>query len=458
MSINTGITGFTQHDTRYHGFDGGHFGPQVGTAPPAKHTNRIDSNPGRHWRAGASPPGVPPPIEMNAPDTVVKFADLPAGMTGTGMEDTGRCKVWNSGLKKSINAATEREERERNKLGKSVSAPSLDGTTRSRAVPGPLTKTGKQSGAMSQADIREELKRRDQLKKIHATREEDVMSIHERIDRNKDLREQRFNRLMEEVMSEDPLKQHCATLLRETEKDEYRRESAMCDAWHSKVFDRVQRQIQLEMNPGNRELSQDQRGKKKVGVTEPGDKLVATYPQDADPMKADLRAYAKEEHFRRQAERVLAGDPDVRVQDVLAPGRIRKYTQKPTLEPQWWEQLKLQSTPYGHFAQVCEAGQGFRTMVKRGNHAPPEHDGISAAGKRRTRWEKHDLGVLKGEIRHRGEGSLHKTDYGASNTAPNQDHYLYETGRKVVDTEFPLGKRMWLEPPGAVPRSIIAHL
>jgi hypothetical protein len=123
-----------------------------------------------------------------------------------------------------------------------------------------------------------------------------------------------------------------------------------------------------------------------------------------------------------------------------------------------WDQLRLQSTPYGHFAQVCEAGQGFRTMVKREGHVLSEHDGVPAAGKRRTRWEKHDLGVLKGDIRHQGEGILNKTSYGASSAAPNQDHYLYETGKRIVDTEFPQGKRMWLEPPGAVPRSIIEHL
>ena len=41
----------------------------------------------------------------------------------------------------------------------------------------------------------------------------------------------------------------------------------MCDAWHSKVFDRVQRQIQLEMNPASRELGQGQRGAKKVSGT-----------------------------------------------------------------------------------------------------------------------------------------------------------------------------------------------
>jgi hypothetical protein len=308
------------------------------------------------------------------------------------------------------------------------------------------------------------------LVKIREQRSVDRNSIRERINRNADLREERFNRLLEEVMSDDPLKQHCAELLRDHEKDIYRRESAMCDAWHANVYDNLQQQISKELNPANRRLAQEQRGSKTVGIrhsdrgatarelVEPGDKLVATYLQDGDPMKADLRQYAKEESFRRHADRVLGGDPSATSHDVLRPGRIKKYTSKPTLEPVWWDQLRLQSTPYGHFAQVCEAGQNFRTMVKRDGHMFTEEDGVAAAGKRRTRWEKNDIGVLKADIRHQGEGYLQKTGYGASNTAPNQDHYLYETGKRIVDTEFPQGKKMWLEPPGTVPRSIIEHL
>merc|ERR1711990_946969 len=126
---------------------------------------------------------------------------------------------------------------------------------------------------------------------------------------------------MGEVMSEDAHKKYCAEILRNHEKDIYRRESAMCDAWHANVYDNLQRQIAKEMNPPNRELMQQQVGKKKVGIhhedrgstarelVESGDRLVATYVQDADPMKADLRQFAKEESFRRNADRVLYGDP-----------------------------------------------------------------------------------------------------------------------------------------------------
>jgi hypothetical protein len=433
----------------------------VGTQYP-----RIDSDPGRHSRGQPTPPGVHFSEEFRAPQRtqVIKYATIP-GL----MEETGRVKVWNPKLKKTMQTSQEKSDKA---LAKSTSAPSL--ASASAMMKGSASQLGMPKKSMvqsrSQADIREELKRRADLANICETREADMTNIRERIDRNKDLREERFNRLLEEVMSEDAHKKYCAEVLRNHEKDIYRRESAMCDAWHANVFDTLQRQIATEMNPPNRELQQQQRGNKTVGIrhedrgstarelVEAGDRLVATYVQDADPMKADIRKFAKEESFRRNADRVLYGDPDVTSHDVLRPGRIRKFTSKPTLEPVWWDQLRLQSTPYGHFAQVCEAGQGFRTMVKRDGHIPPEHDGVAAAGKRRTRWEKNDVGVLKGDIRHQGEGVLSKTDYGASNAAPNQDHYLFETGKRIVDTEFPQGKRMWLEPPGAVPRSIIEHL
>jgi len=433
----------------------------VGTQYP-----RIDADPGRHGRGEPTPPGVSFAPEYQPTRTaVVKYAEIP------GLEETGRVKVWNTKLKKTIETEKAKSDRA---LAKSGSAPSMVSRESAKMMMASASQAGLPRKSMvqsrSQADIREELKRRADLANICETREADMVNIRERIDRNKDLREERFNRLLEEVMSEDAHKKYCAEVLRNHEKDIYRRESAMCDAWHANVFDNLQRQIATEMNPPNRELAQQQRGYKKVGIrheergstarelVEAGDRLVATYVQDADPMKADIRQYAKEESFRRNADRVLYGDPDVTSHDVLRPGRIRKYTSKPTLEPQWWGQLKLQSTPYGHMAQVCEAGQGFRTLVKRDGHIPSERDGVPAAGKRRTRWEKNDVGVLKGDIRHLGEGNLQKADYGASVTAPNQDHYLYETGKRIVDTEFPQGKRMWLEPPGAVPRSIIEHL
>lgn len=114
-----------------------------------------------------------------------------------------------------------------------------------------------------------------------------------------------------------------------------------------------------------------------------------------------------------------------------------------------WDQLSLQGTPYGHFAQVCEAGANFRTSVKTGNHAPPEHDGVFAAGKRvfakKSGKIRNDPGILEMEhsICTRGESIKFKSDVGAGHGVPNQDHFTYEKGEFVTDNEFPLGKKIF---------------
>ena len=91
-------------------------------------------------------------------------------------------------------------------------------------------------------------------------------------------------------------------------------------------------------------------------------------------------------------------------------------------------------------SKVCAHGPGFKTSVKWGDFVPAERDGVEAAGKRRTRWALSDVGILKGEIATRGQTIQYKSDTGCSSGAPGQDHYSFPLGRKVVDTEFPLGK------------------
>ena len=75
---------------------------------------------------------------------------------------------------------------------------------------------------------------------------------------------------------------------------------------------------------------------------------------------------------------------------------------------------------------------------------PSEVDGVAAAGKRRTRWAHNDVGILQGEVATRGETIANKNDLtGAGSGAPNQDHFTNPRGTKVVDGEFPLGKKIW---------------
>ncbi|CAD7926724.1 unnamed protein product [Amoebophrya sp. A25] len=175
------------------------------------------------------------------------------------------------------------------------------------------------------------------------------------------------------------------------------------------------------------------------------------------PVSLDL-SYRSMNNFPKYPEPSLTAihgidyDPHLHYLDLLDPNKLGYNSDdprqpsdpllartRPVLEPHLWEQLRIQATPYGHFAQVCAQGPDYQ---KTRNFVPDETDCVPAAGKRKTRFTRDDVGILKGEIRDRGESSQHKNTFGASSAAPNQDHYTYEKGTRVVDNEFPLGKMM----------------
>jgi len=71
-------------------------------------------------------------------------------------------------------------------------------------------------------------------------------------------------------------------------------------------------------------------------------------------------------------------------------------------------------------------------------------DGIFAAGKRRAKHAKNDLGVLRGELAQRGDAAQYKSDLGGGSAAPCQDHYQFATGLEVTDAEFPKGRKVFV--------------
>lgn len=68
----------------------------------------------------------------------------------------------------------------------------------------------------------------------------------------------------------------------------------------------------------------------------------------------------------------------------------------------------------------CGAGEVF---------VPNEQDNVPAAGKRKSK---------------RGDAAQYKDDLGAGSAAPCQDHFKFPTGKDVTDTEFPLGKKVFV--------------
>lgn len=313
----------------------------------------------------------------------------------------------------------------------------------------------KRRGGKQQAEIQEKMKEQ---------RSDDQKAIRERCERIKQMREQRFERLLEELLSQDELKCNVAGRIRQRTQEEFRKQAAIYTEWNEKVHGRIQSQLNKYLNPPDRSLQQTVRGGKNVDFTMPNAQFRPHLAAGSDPVKRDMLENSMEDTFRRTAEAIVSGQntPEESQQmigggmydplaasmqtDDEAEGRARS---RPVLDPVYWGQMMLQSTPYGHFAQAseaCSTGSGkFRTQLKQGYGVfiPNEGDGVPASGKRRTRFSRNNLGILEGETANRGETIKFKQEYGSSSGAPGQDHYKYEMGTKVVDNEFPLGKQIF---------------
>jgi hypothetical protein len=134
--------------------------------------------------------------------------------------------------------------------------------------------------------------------------------------------------------------------------------------------------------------------------------------------------------------------------ETQAQSMVQKSSTRPVFEPTGWGQREIQGSMFGHFAQVCEHGPGFKRSVRSGTdaHRPDVSDGVLVAGSRRSRVHgMGDIGTLRGDLASLGESAQHKTMVGSSCGAPGQDHYAFETGSRVTDLEFPLGKKMFKE-------------
>mmetsp|Transcript_35176 Transcript_35176/g.64231 ORF Transcript_35176/g.64231 Transcript_35176/m.64231 type:complete len:447 (+) Transcript_35176:69-1409(+) len=331
----------------------------------------------------------------------------------------------------------------------------------------PLAKT---QAASQEARRQAELQAK--FDKTEAQRQRDRQGITERLERNKGMRDERFNRLVEHVLGRDNLAYQTAIAIREREAHQDKRRRDLHRAWDEKVAQPLEQQAHKHMNPPNRARQQALAGSKSVDFLLPETQVSLVAVVEHDPVKQQIVDLAKESAFNHAAAAILGtsqSSPNLLrgrgallspspspesspVQlhsiKVIPPGRCR-----PTLEPQQWHSVQLQGSMMGHFAQSAEHGPGFKRMLRGGDgvHAPSEMDGVEAAGKRTTRANGHrDLGILKGNVAAHGEASLSKTMLGASSGAILQDHYQFETGTKVLDMEFPLGKRTFPEMMGAL--------
>jgi len=316
-------------------------------------------------------------------------------------------------------------------------------------------------------EARRKAELRSKFHKTEAQRERDRELIQDRLERSKSRRDERFNRMVEHVLGRDNLAYQAAVAIRERDSHQERRRRELHAAYDEAVAQPLAEQLYQFMNPPNRARQQALAGCKTVDFKLPSDGPSLFVEVEKDPVKQTLTGKAVESQFHTRCASLLgprahsapAGDqlrpartmphPGEAVGMATTPvgqvaGLIARGRSRPTLEPCHWNPAQLQGTIFGHFAQSAEHGPGFRRVLRGGHnvHAPDETDGVEAAGKRTTRATGHkDLGILKGTLAARGEASMSKTMLGASTGAIMQDHYQYETGPRVIDLEFPKGKR-----------------
>lgn len=284
------------------------------------------------------------------------------------------------------------------------------------------------------------------LSKVEAQRQRDLKDMLEVVEKRHERRADRFKRLVENVTGRDNLAYRTAMALRERQAHEDKRRRELHAAWDEHVYQPLAKQSYDHLNPANRAVSQMLNGSKSVEFLLPETKKSLRANVDGDPNRKPVIEMAKENAFHQAASAVLgksASAPDLHM---LAGHVVPRARSRPTMEPELWTQQRLQGTLFGHFAQIAEQGANFKRSRRGGTdvHVPDESDGIDAVGKRNTRaFGRHDLGILKGDTAAQGEASSHKQSWGAASGAPTQDHFTYESGTRVTDIEFPLGKRMF---------------
>jgi len=294
----------------------------------------------------------------------------------------------------------------------------------------------------------------DKQDKLEALRQWDQKRIAEKVEHGKQLREERFDRLLNETRSGGGPVFDAMMTLRKHETHEDTRKRNLYATWSDRVYEPLQTQIEAHLSPPDRVFEQTLSGSKTVGFQMPGQSFSLQARREDDPTWKQLTDHAWEDAFDREATAVIEGwcpwDMKASSSDPSLGLRPPAARSRPVLDPTSWGQLKLQGTLYGRFAQVVEEGPHAR-MGKRGGadiFPPDEADRVSAAGKRSIRAgpraiQHHDTGMLRRDgAAWNGEASLSKTCYGVSSGAPVQDHYTFETGARVTDVEFPIGKRM----------------
>jgi len=392
------------------------------------------------------------------------------------LKHSGAVQIWNTAIAAELAQTAFPGDGEDGGAGEDEP----DARSASRASRRPESPDGKSiggpkiKGEAARRKQSDETRRLENMMHLKARRDEDQQLIREKRDRARANREAKFEKLLDLLDSEDHIKCTASHMIRAEDERLLTKKMRTYQKWNENTFQTLAKQIDTHLDPRDRVVQEKLNGSKTVGFMVPGETFRATVSREADPMKRDLQDIREEAGFRCAMHEMNLNPMESwppRVEDernssagftssgcelrqthsatgekcykMKIPKGLYLAKSRPILEPDLWGQLHLQATCYGHFAQLNELGTGpLKTNVKMGGFVPTEKDGISIAGKRRTRFEHNNLGLLQGNTV-RGEAHKDKTILGGSSGAPIQDHYHYRTGSTITNSEFPLGKKVF---------------
>ncbi|KAF4657859.1 hypothetical protein FOL47_008282 [Perkinsus chesapeaki] len=346
---------------------------------------------------------------------------------------------------------------------------------------------------------------RRRKKEIHAKameqREADAKYIRNKVERFKEMREERFQRLLKALNSRTELKDEITNLLDGHTLMEESRRYDVWKGWTEGVWDKIQRQCDHLINTVDKNLETHFSKSKTVTFSMTDEPRTTSVDVSRDPTKWSLYSAALEDRFARSSRRALSSDEsssswsghpmrsvmldsteseryatevprEEHLHSIAPPSLLdplkrqgsvlRKHRSRPVLEPMEWGSVRLKATSCGQLARLS-APPGVeihsRPLKRMDGFVDAEDMQASAAGLRRTSERHRDLGILapgKPFVRKEGQSALYKdmVTY-ASCGAPCQGHFHFPTSKASVDREFPRGKKMWETPPGTVPGYLI---
>lgn len=330
--------------------------------------------------------------------------------------------------------------------------------------------------------LRRRMELESKFQKVEDLRKRDERAIRDKVEVRKALRNARFERLLEYTAGDRPrmdehlkeqgtinldsfflTKRGSVAMATEPSLIEVAREIARSivdleqKQEHRRMDAQTLRQDLLEAPLARQVFSRlnppDRSGCKSVAFSLPGQAKAASVNLRADPAKFSSLELARENAFHEAATRFLnsptpslslsRSSPSLNLQRLSFDGNqkdigLPRARSRPVLEPMSWGQVALSGTMVGLSTQVG----GRRSAAEPGIFVPDESDGVLCAGTRISRDHSYgDKGILKGTVAKSGEATDYRTAYGGGCTAPLQDHFMFETGDRVTNLEFPLGKK-----------------